>query len=215
MFTVNINGSGVVTGVNVVKPGAGFAPIGSGAMTFAINTILNEYGSVDAPPCSAQIGAASFTGAYAAGDVTASGVTGAISIGQIMYDSTGATAVVTGNPSGGVWAVNAVLASGAMNANAPLCWYTSTPAKKAYQGFGAYLDNVSGMPDPWERARFTIEEWTGPTGPYMVKATITTDNSIWKNGQGFPTYTYDADMLNGSTEILGAARAGPATSLPA
>jgi hypothetical protein len=205
LFNVSLNGSSVPVGVNIVKPGAGFSLIGSGAMTFDIDTLLNEYGSVDAPPCSAQIGAASFTGSYASSNVTATGVTGALAVGQVIKDSAGATAVVTGNPSGGVWTVNAPLTNGAMTANAPVCWYVSTPTKKGYEGFGPYIDNVSGNPATWERAHFTIEEWIGPTGPYMVKATITSDDMIWRVGQGVPIYSFDADMMNGSTEIIGAA----------
>ena len=205
-FTVNVNGSSIVTGVNIIKPGAGFTAIGSGTMTFAINTILNEYGSIDPPSCAAAGGAASFTGTYSAGEITASGLTGTISTGQLVKDLTGATAVITGVAS--PWAVSGVLTSGAMTANVPLCVSTSGPVMKGYAGFGPYLDNVSGAPDAWQRARFTIEAWTGPTGLYAIRPTITTDNSIWKNFSGFPNITYDADLKNGSAEVIGAGEGG-------
>ena len=205
-FTVSINGSGVVTGANVIKPGAGFSLVGSGAMTAAIDTILNEYGSIVPPSCSNRPSSAAFTGTATGTSLSAAGVTGAISVGQAVNDGTH-TAIVTAGT--GPWTVsNGTLVSGAMTANVPMCVYTSGPTMFELKGFGAYVDNTSGNPDPWERFRFTIEHWTGPTGPYGIKVTITTDNSIWKDNQAFPNYTYDADALNGSTEVIGAAQGG-------
>ena len=81
----------------------------------------------------------SFTGTIRAGEITASGVTGTISTGQLVKGSTGATAVITGVAS--PWAVSGVLTSGAMTANVPLCVYTSGPVIRAMLAW-SLLDNV-------------------------------------------------------------------------
>ena len=207
LFTVNLT-SNIPTSTNIIKPGSGCPTIGSGTMTFSINRILNAYGSIDAPLCSANTPAATFTGSYLAGAITVSGVTGVVAQGQLVNDGTN-LAVITGG-SGTSWTVNGALSASpvAMTATPSLCIYTSGPTMKGYEGFGPYLDNVSEAPDAWERARFTIEAWTGPTGLYAIKPVIISDNTIWKNKQGVPNYTFDADMLNGSTEVIGAAQGG-------
>jgi hypothetical protein len=207
LFTVNLT-SNIATSTNIIKAGSGCSAVGSGGMTFAIDTVLNAYGSTDAPLCSAGTPAAAFTESYAAGSIAVSGVSGVVAVGQLVNDGTN-LAVITGG-SGTSWTVNHTLAAGPIAATATpsLCIYTSGPTMKGYEGFGPYLDNVSGAPDSWERARFTIEAWTGPTGLYAIKPVIITDATLWKNKQGWPNYTFDADALNGSTEVIGAAQGG-------
>ena len=207
-YTVNINGSGIATGVNIVKPGAGFSAFGSGAMTADIDTILNAYGSTQPPSCAARPGAATFLGAGGPGTLATTSTTGVISIGQMVDDGTNLV-VITGG-SGTSWTTNGTLAPGPimMAATPALCIATSGPTMYELRGFGAYRDNVSGAKDAQERFRFTIQAWTGPTGLYAIRPTITSDNSIFQNQTGFADYTYDADFLNGSTEIVGCAQGG-------
>ena len=207
-YTVNTNGSGIITGVNIIKAGAGFSASGSGAMTADIDTILNAYGTTQPPACASMPGAAAFTESFSGSTMTVSGVTGIISIGQMVDDGTNLAIITAG--SGTTWTIQGTLAAGPIAAQATpaLCVYTSGPTMYGLHVQGAYRDNVTGAKDSWQRFRGTIEAWTGPTGLYAIKPTIITDNSIYKNLSGFPNIVYDADFLNGSAEIVGCAQGG-------
>ena len=194
--------------------GSGYTQIGaSGTMTFDVDTILNEYGSIQPPTCSAELGAGTTTsGTYSAGTVTWGGtITGHIAKGQIITNSLGATAVVTGSSS--PFTVSAPLTSGAMTAQTPVCIDEEGPAYTEYKVFGPFID--TGTPNSWERGTAWVGMWTLPgTGNYKITAVVYSDNAILKTNSRWPSYTFDADWKNGSTEIRGAAQgAGPWTRI--
>jgi hypothetical protein len=194
--------------------GSGYTQIGaSGTMTFDVDAILNKYGNTMPPTCSAELGAGTTTsGTYSAGAVTWGGtITGHISKGQILTDSLGATAVVTGTTS--PFTVSAPLTSGAMTANTPVCITEEGPAYTEFKVFGPFSD--TGVADAWERGTAYVGMWTLPgSGNYKITAVVYSDTAILKQNSYYPSYTFDADWKNGSTEIRGAAQGmGPWTRI--
>lgn len=211
-YTVNQTGN-FVTGVNVIGGGSGCATVGSGNQTFDANVYLNAYGSIKPPTTASAGGAASFTATYSAGSIATSGVTGTISVGQLVQDSTGALAVITGG-SGSLWTVSAALTSGAMTANCPIQQYADGPVMTGYKIFGPFVDSGTGAADPWHRATVYLEYWHNGGATDSVRAIAMVDDTIYTPGQSAPSYTYDADIKNGTAEIRGnAAGLGPYTRL--
>ena len=91
-----------------------------------------------------------------------------------------------------------------MTANVPVCVYSSNPVKKAYEIHAPYLDNSTGLADQWMRAIAYIEYWTDGGTPYSVHGTILSDISTYlpsgtSTEATWPSYTFDADIVNGGS----------------
>jgi len=102
---------------------------------------------------------------------------GHIATGQIVTDSTGAHAVVSGSSS--PWPVSAALTSGAMRANTPVCINSAGPDSKGYWMFGPYVDTGTGLPAPQFMGSAEVDMWSIGGTPYSVRATVRTDREGW------------------------------------
>jgi hypothetical protein len=222
-FTALDGTTSLPTGVTVPSYGTGSAcaVTGSGNEKFFFNDSLNLYGSNQPPTCAAAGGSASFTGSYSSGTLTTSAVTGALSKGQIVFDSVGAHALVTAG-SGSSWSVNAALTNGAMTARVPVCIYangngSSTSGMYGLRLYGPLVDTSTGAQDPnFERVWGYIEYWVNGSALVTTRAIAGIDNSVYlPSGTStqvqWPSETMDLDFTNGTTpggagEIRGAAQ---------
>jgi len=197
----------LVTSVNVLTPGSGYATEGSGTWVFDFNTILNEYGSTQPHQCDQVGGAATFTGTVSGTSLTSSAVTGTISLLQVVTDSATPphTALITAG-SGSSWTVaNGTLVSGAMSSNEPLCIYGQGTVAAKYQLWGPYIDTTTGARHPWLYGRGTIEAWTNGTGSIVETRPVmgTTTGMVYVNSV-IPSYTFDAEWTDNGTTVRGA-----------
>jgi hypothetical protein len=204
LYTTTLGSNGFPTAVNVVSGGSGYTNYGT--LKFDVNALLNLYGPIDPPTCAAELGAGVFSSVtYSGGAVTVNSVTsGHIAHGQILTDSTGATAVVTGSSS--PWAVSAALTSGVMTANTPVCIHSSNPVEKGYWAFGPYINTGTGLPDANHMGWAEIDAWSYAGSLYSVRAIIRTDEEGWIPTSWWDSYTYNADIMNGTAEVRGNAQ---------
>jgi hypothetical protein len=215
IFTTTLGSNGMPTAINVVAAGSGYTNYGT--LKFDVNTLLNLYGTVQPPTCAAEQGAGTSTSAtYSAGAVTFGGtITGHFAKGQIVKDSTGATAIITGSSSPWTISTNtggsATLTSGAMTANTPVCmWaassYAGQPLKTSYWVFGPYINTGTGLPDAQLMGSAQVDIWSLSGSTYSVRAIVRTDREGWQPGQYWQSYTYNADIMNGTAEVRGNAQ---------
>lgn len=214
IFDTTRGANNLPTSVTLISGGSGYSTIGGGTLKFDMNTLLALYGSIQPPTCAAEQGAgvfaANYSGSGSTGALTTTSVTsGHIATGQVVKDATGATAVVTGTSS--PWTVSAPLASGAMTANTPVCvWaqssYAGQPLKTSYWVFGPYIDTGTGLPDPQLMGAAQVDIWSLGGSTYSVRAIIRTDRDGWQPGQWWSSYTYNADIKNGTAKVRGNAQ---------
>lgn len=215
IFTTTRGANNMPATVTVLSGGSGYSTIGSGTLKFDVNAILNLYGSIDPPTCAAEQGAGvfssvTFTSSPSPQVVVNTTTSGHIATGQILTDSTGATAVVTGGSS--PWHVSGTLTSGAMTAQTPACvWadssYAGQPLKKSYWVRGPFVDpGNSNAPDAQLIGSAQVDIWSLGGSPYSVRATVRVDREGWQPGQYFKSYTYNADIKNGTAEVRGNAQ---------
>jgi hypothetical protein len=99
-LTATVGANNFPTSISVSSGGSGYLTVGSGAMTLDTSVVLNEYGSIQPPTCSEEEGAGTFSSAtYSGGSLTPTVTAGHIARLQVVTDSTGAAAVVTGGVS--------------------------------------------------------------------------------------------------------------------
>jgi hypothetical protein len=201
-YTFTLDGNNNIASVNIYDGGAGCLAVGSGNQTFDPNILLNAYAGIKPPMTTTETGSATFTGTVSGTSLTTSGVTGPIAINQLVRDSTGAVAVITAG-SGSSWTLSATLTSGPMTSSCPVQMYADGPVMTGYRISGPFLDDVSGLPDPWHRARVDYEYWHQGGATDSLRAIAKVDDAIYTPNVNQPGFTYDFDARNGTALIRG------------
>jgi len=74
-----------------------------------------------------------------------------------------------------------------------------------FVGWGAFLDDSASTPDTWLHCKIIVERWKYADGTtYAFRAVAMVTNGVYINHGSIPMNDYDADWMNGSTEIRGA-----------